>query len=62
MFGFNNDKEMVERPENEKKFSLKNKTVRIIFFITLGFLLVLFAILGALIAVYYLGKWDIKNI
>ena len=56
MFGFNNNKEMVERPENEKKFSLKNKTDRIIFFITLGFLLFLFAILGALIAVYYLGK------
>lgn len=56
MLGFRDHKEMVERPENERKFSLKNKTDRTIFLITLGFLLVLIAILAVLIVIYYLPK------
>lgn len=56
MFGFKDDKEMVPRPENEKKFSFKNKPDRIIFFVSAGFVLVLLVILGLLIALYYSSK------
>ena len=49
MLGFKNDKKMVERPENEPKFSLKNKVDRTIFFILLGLLIVVGILLAAAI-------------
>lgn len=49
------DPKMVERPENEPKFSLKNKVDRTIFFILLGVLLVVTAILVVLILLYFFG-------
>ena len=50
----NNNKKMVERPENEPKFSFKNKTDRTIFFVVLFGLLVTLALLGGAIGLYFL--------
>ena len=52
----NNNKKMVERPKEEPKFSLKNKTDRTIFFLVLGGLLVSLALLGGAIGLYFLIK------
>ena len=55
MFGLNNKKDMVERPDDEPKFSLKNKTDRMIFlFVILG-LLIVGVILALVIILYYNG-------
>lgn len=53
MFGLNNKKDMVERPENEPKFNIHNKTDRtILLFVLLGIFIVL-AILGVMIFIYF---------
>ncbi len=52
MPGFRDNKQMVERPENEPKFSLKNKVDRTIFIILMSVLLVITLILVGLILLY----------
>ena len=52
MFGLRENKKMVERPENEPKFSMKNKTDRTIFIIVLSGLLIATALLIGFILLY----------
>lgn len=54
MFGFrDHNKEMVERPDKEPKFSLKNKTDRMIFIFIIVGVLIAAALLTGLILLYY---------
>ncbi len=56
MLGFRNNKEMVERPEKEPKFSLKNKVDRtIVIFIAVG-LFVAILLLVVFILLYYFWR------
>ena len=54
MFGINNnDKKMVERPEEEPKFSFKNKVDRTIFIFASVGILVTLSLAILLIVLYY---------
>ncbi len=53
MFLPHDNKDMVERPENEPKFNSKNKTDRTILILIIVGLAVTLTILGVLIWVYY---------
>lgn len=53
MFLPKDNKDMVERPENEPKFNSKNKTDRTILLLIIIGLLVALILLGVLIWVYY---------
>ena len=61
MFNYGSNKKMQKRPENEPKFSLKNKTDRmILLFILLG-ILVFGGLLALFIVLYYL-RWNTQSI
>lgn len=53
MFLPHDNKDMVERPENEPKFNSKNKTDRTILILIIVGLALTLTILGVLIWVYY---------
>ena len=53
MLGFKDNKPMTPRPEDEKKFSLKNKLDRKMVLISIIAVVILLAILGFFIWLYY---------
>ena len=53
MFGLRDNKKMVERPEKEPKFSLKNKTDRTIFVMIIVGLTIAILLLVGFILLYY---------
>ena len=53
MFGLHDNKKMVERPEKEPKFSLKNKTDRTIFIMIIVGLTIAILLLVGFILLYY---------
>ncbi len=52
MLNYGKNKEMQKRPDNEPKFSLKNKTDRFIFLFVLISLLVIAALVAILVCVF----------